>query len=171
MFSVSRFVIALKVLHEITTSTSFLHTPSSFPSGVSKIVATSTATSNPYERESQIFAAAGDDEKEPSAKVDDGSNEETTASSSYDEPTDRFKYKVHALMGDYDPIEGTADDEDQDGNIMKALITFSLSTCLTLSERFLPTMKPTKGTAIASKPSSMVPPETMPSNVRLYPGE
>lgn len=38
--------------------------------------------------------------------------------------TDRFKYKVHALMGDYDPTEGVADDEDQDGNIMKALITF-----------------------------------------------
>jgi len=38
--------------------------------------------------------------------------------------TDRFKYKVHALMGDYDPTEGVADDEDQDGNIMKALLTF-----------------------------------------------
>ena len=38
--------------------------------------------------------------------------------------TDRFKYKVHALMGDYDPTEGVADDEDQDGNIMKALVTF-----------------------------------------------
>ena len=38
--------------------------------------------------------------------------------------TDRFKYKVHALMGDYDPTEGMVDDEGQDGNIMKALLTF-----------------------------------------------
>jgi len=39
--------------------------------------------------------------------------------------TDRFKYKVHALMGDYDPpTEGAADDEDQDGNIMRALVDF-----------------------------------------------
>ena len=47
-------------------------------------------------------------------RIDDGGND----------MTDRFKYKVHALMGDYDPTEGMVDDEDQDGNIMKALITF-----------------------------------------------
>ena len=40
------------------------------------------------------------------------------------EMTDRFKYKVHALMGDYDPTEGMVDDESQDGNIMKALLKF-----------------------------------------------
>jgi len=40
--------------------------------------------------------------------------------------TDRFKHKVHALMGDYDPAEGMADDENQDGNIMRALITFPM---------------------------------------------
>jgi putative lipoic acid-binding regulatory protein len=38
--------------------------------------------------------------------------------------SDRFNYKVHALMGDYDPTEGMPDNEDQDGNIMKALLTF-----------------------------------------------
>lgn len=47
-------------------------------------------------------------------KIDDGGSN----------MTDRFKYKVHALMGDYDPTEGMTDDEDQDGNIMKALLTF-----------------------------------------------
>jgi hypothetical protein len=31
--------------------------------------------------------------------------------------TDRFKYKVHALMGDYTPQDG-ADDERQEGNIL-----------------------------------------------------
>jgi hypothetical protein len=31
--------------------------------------------------------------------------------------TDRFKYKVHALMGDYNPQDGV-DNERQDGNIL-----------------------------------------------------
>ena len=37
--------------------------------------------------------------------------------------TDRFKYKVNALMGTYDPKVG-ADDEFQFGNIMSALLNF-----------------------------------------------
>ena len=73
------------------------------------------------------FAAANDD-----ADIDTGSDgesnddEEVVSTVRYkdDGMTDRFKYKVHALMGDYDPTEGMVDNEDQDGNIMKALITF-----------------------------------------------
>jgi len=38
--------------------------------------------------------------------------------------TDRFKYKVHALMGSFDPPEGTIDDETQDGNILGAMLQF-----------------------------------------------
>mmetsp|Transcript_18934 Transcript_18934/g.35320 ORF Transcript_18934/g.35320 Transcript_18934/m.35320 type:complete len:185 (-) Transcript_18934:1147-1701(-) len=38
--------------------------------------------------------------------------------------TDRFKYKVHALMGSYDPAEGVVDDERQEGNILNAMMTF-----------------------------------------------
>ena len=48
----------------------------------------------------------------------------SSSSSEYQEPTDRFKYKVHALMGTYDPAEGEVDDEGQDGNILKAMLTF-----------------------------------------------
>lgn len=38
--------------------------------------------------------------------------------------TDRFKYKVHALMGDYDPPSGAVDDENQTGNIARSLLQF-----------------------------------------------
>jgi hypothetical protein len=42
-----------------------------------------------------------------SVRIDDGGSD----------LTDRFKYKVHALMGTYNPQAGT-DDERQDGNIL-----------------------------------------------------
>uniref|UniRef100_A0A7S2A1P5 Uncharacterized protein n=1 Tax=Trieres chinensis TaxID=1514140 RepID=A0A7S2A1P5_TRICV len=38
--------------------------------------------------------------------------------------TDRFKYKVNALMGTFDPPGGSADDENQNGNILNAMMTF-----------------------------------------------
>ena len=38
--------------------------------------------------------------------------------------TDRFKYKVHALMGTYDLPEGKVDDENQMGNILGAMLNF-----------------------------------------------
>ena len=38
--------------------------------------------------------------------------------------TDRFKYKVHALMGDYDPVDSVRDDEYQNGNILRAFVKF-----------------------------------------------
>ena len=38
--------------------------------------------------------------------------------------TDRFKYKVHALMGTYDLPEGKIDDENQMGNIIGAMLNF-----------------------------------------------
>ena len=38
--------------------------------------------------------------------------------------TDRFKYKVHALMGTYDLPEGKVDDENQTGNILGAMLNF-----------------------------------------------
>ena len=71
------------------------------------------------------FAAANDDIDTESAD-ESNDDEEVVSTVRYkdDGMTDRFKYKVHALMGDYDPTEGMVDNEDQDGNIMKALITF-----------------------------------------------
>jgi putative lipoic acid-binding regulatory protein len=38
--------------------------------------------------------------------------------------TDRFKYKVHALMGTYDPTDGVENNERQNGNILNAMMTF-----------------------------------------------
>ena len=52
--------------------------------------------------------------KSTSVKIDDGGSD----------LTDRFKYKVHALMGDYDPVAGQVDDENQEGNILSALVNF-----------------------------------------------
>lgn len=40
--------------------------------------------------------------------------------------TDRFKYKVNALMGNFDPVEGVPNDERADGNILNAILTFPL---------------------------------------------
>lgn len=72
-------------------------------------------------------AAANDDiNNERDDESNDDNDEKLVQTVRYkdDGMTDRFKYKVHALMGDYDPTEGMVDNEDQDGNIMKALITF-----------------------------------------------
>jgi putative lipoic acid-binding regulatory protein len=41
--------------------------------------------------------------------------------------TDRFKYKVHALMGDFDPLSADSDNEYTDGNILNALLQFPTS--------------------------------------------
>jgi putative lipoic acid-binding regulatory protein len=38
--------------------------------------------------------------------------------------TDRFKYKVHALMGTYDAPSGVVDDENQMGNILDKMLQF-----------------------------------------------
>lgn len=48
-------------------------------------------------------------------KIDDGGSD----------LTDRFKYKVNALMGTFDPANGD-DDERQDGNILNAMLTFPI---------------------------------------------
>mmetsp|Transcript_10728 Transcript_10728/g.23768 ORF Transcript_10728/g.23768 Transcript_10728/m.23768 type:complete len:199 (+) Transcript_10728:177-773(+) len=61
------------------------------------------------------LAAVNDDESTISTvTIDDGGSD----------LTDRFKYKVHALMGTYDPVPGAVDDENQAGNIIGALLEF-----------------------------------------------
>ena len=50
----------------------------------------------------------------PLVKIDDGGSD----------LNDRFKYKVHALMGSFDPVGGAPDDENQNGNILNAMLTF-----------------------------------------------
>ena len=49
-------------------------------------------------------------------KVDDGGSD----------LTDRFKYKVNALMGVFDPEEGKVDDERAEGNILNAMLKFPI---------------------------------------------
>ena len=47
-------------------------------------------------------------------KIDDGGSD----------LTDRFKYKVNALMGTFDPPNSDLDDEHQNGNILNAMLFF-----------------------------------------------
>jgi hypothetical protein len=60
--------------------------------------------------------------KSSTVKMDDGGSD----------LTDRFKYKVHALMGDYNPKDGVADDERQDGHIFNGEKT-AYSFCMYVS--------------------------------------
>lgn len=77
---------------------------------------------------------ADDGSKYSSDRNDDssGSQEEQAieASVRYDDGgsnlTDRFKYKVNALMGNFDPVEGVVDDERADGNILNAILEFPI---------------------------------------------
>jgi len=41
-----------------------------------------------------------------------------------DNLTDRFKYKVHALMGNFDPPVAEQDNERENGNILNAMLKF-----------------------------------------------
>jgi len=68
------------------------------------------------ENETTDAAAAADETmiSPSSVTIDDGGSD----------LTDRFKYKVHALMGTYDLPEGKVDDENQMGNILGAMLTF-----------------------------------------------
>lgn len=62
------------------------------------------------------FQEDGDNTEEiarATVKIDDGGSN----------LTDRFKYKVNALMGTFDPQNGK-DDERQDGNILNAMLNF-----------------------------------------------
>ena len=61
---------------------------------------------------------AGDDEgpifSEATVKIDDGGSD----------LNDRFKYKVNALMGTYDPQNTEIDNESHNGNILNAMLNF-----------------------------------------------
>jgi len=49
--------------------------------------------------------------------------------------TDRFKYKVNALMGQYDPVQSDNDTENNDGNILAALLQFPTTYSFTIVGR------------------------------------
>jgi cytoskeletal protein RodZ len=63
--------------------------------------------------------------REITPSLSSSSSSSSPSSSLFDDDlTDRFKYKVHALMGAFDPPDGTNDHERQDGNILNAMLTF-----------------------------------------------
>lgn len=56
--------------------------------------------------------------------TDSATTETMISPASLSDLEDRFKYKVHALMGTYDLPEGKVDDEKQTGNILGAMLDF-----------------------------------------------
>jgi putative lipoic acid-binding regulatory protein len=66
------------------------------------------------QKDSQEEEEEGPVFSEATVKIDDGGSD----------LTDRFKYKVNALMGTYDPQSGDMDNEQQDGNILNAMLNF-----------------------------------------------
>ncbi|VEU35520.1 unnamed protein product [Pseudo-nitzschia multistriata] len=135
MLSSTRSIVASKLLLQLLvgwkmeSSVAFVPTTrlvstraGEIPATTSKQLATDSAGDAPE------FGGAPDNEKESSSNDDSPSYEMGTVkvNDGGSDLTDRFKYKVHALMGDFDPVEGTANDETQDGNIMSALVKFPM---------------------------------------------
>ena len=50
-----------------------------------------------------------------------------SGSSSVDDLSNRFKYKVQALMGAFDPADATVDNENRNGNILNAMLLFPVT--------------------------------------------
>eukprot|EP00970_Alexandrium_tamarense_P013782 scaffold3686_cov193-Alexandrium_tamarense.AAC.10 len=73
-------------------------------------------------------------------KIDDGGSD----------LTDRFKYKVHALMGTYDPPAGSTDDENQTANIIGALLEFPTEYTFTVVGKASNEVDGTAGDAYAT---------------------
>jgi putative lipoic acid-binding regulatory protein len=63
-----------------------------------------------------------------SGNGDDGNDAHNNSSSptteTWEDLPERFKYQVQALMGNFDPVDPTVDDERQNGNILRALLPF-----------------------------------------------
>jgi len=83
----------------------------------------------PIQRQQIRMTAADDDinanADEATTTGDDGTtNEPEDIFKDDNDLTNRFKYKVNALMGSYDPLQSDADTEQTDGNILNALLQF-----------------------------------------------
>lgn len=90
----------------------------------------SLSSTQRYQSESCLYSSAQSDNDDSSSPQDDAANEiepvyETVIKmdDGGSDLTDRFKYKVNALMGVFDPQTGV-DDEHQSGNIVNALLKF-----------------------------------------------
>lgn len=79
-----------------------------------EVSALKSSQSPPEEGSSEQIKDEGDEcLPETTVRIDDGGSD----------LTDRFKHKVNALMGTYDPVGGP-DDETQNGNILNAMLNF-----------------------------------------------
>ena len=109
----------------IPESIGFVH--NSLPS-IARKKALELTSSIPKSTKTRCVELSATNDSDTKDVDEDGGEDEveevTTVRYKDDGMTDRFKYKVHALMGDYDPSEGMVDNEDQDGKILKALVTF-----------------------------------------------
>lgn len=130
-----KLLLQLLVGWKIEESTAFIHTPlvqgKEIPTAHRKSIATVTPIdSRRFATDSEDDAMDSQDNKEDDTTEPSPAFEMDNATVRIDDGgsdmTDRFKYKVHALMGDYDPTDGVVDNENQDGNIMRALMTFPM---------------------------------------------
>eukprot|EP00555_Chaetoceros_dichaeta_P001698 CAMPEP_0198279700 /NCGR_PEP_ID=MMETSP1447-20131203/67070_1 /TAXON_ID=420782 /ORGANISM="Chaetoceros dichaeta, Strain CCMP1751" /LENGTH=253 /DNA_ID=CAMNT_0043974905 /DNA_START=119 /DNA_END=881 /DNA_ORIENTATION=+ len=71
-------------------------------------------------------ADANADANDEATTTGDGATTNEPEDLNYDgnDLTNRFKYKVNALMGSYDPLQSDTDTEQTDGNIFNALLQF-----------------------------------------------
>lgn len=65
-----------------------------------------------------------DADADPNDKADSKNDGTKDINNDDSDLTNRFKYKVNALMGSYDPVQGDTDTENTDGNILSALLQF-----------------------------------------------
>ena len=161
-----KFLLPLLVCWKVPESIGFAPTPlgtcvSILPTNIVPGTSFQRFASSSEESESDVSTNGNDKEIDGEEQMDASSSLETTTSTLRIDDggsnlTDRFKYKVHALMGDYDPSEGTMDDEDQDGNIMKALITFPTQHVFDVVGRINDETETTNGEDYAQKVKSIV---------------
>mmetsp|Transcript_31016 Transcript_31016/g.36861 ORF Transcript_31016/g.36861 Transcript_31016/m.36861 type:complete len:280 (+) Transcript_31016:58-897(+) len=88
----------------------------------------------PIQKQIQMTAAddananadANADANDEATTTGDGATTNEPEDLNYDgnDLTNRFKYKVNALMGSYDPLQSDTDTEQTDGNIFNALLQF-----------------------------------------------
>jgi putative lipoic acid-binding regulatory protein len=118
------FLSLLLILHKSngflllpSTTTTTTNAGNKWPSSSTTLRNIAQSATNAVDGEDIVDLDGGNEHPIDPSKI-------SSSSSEYQEPTDRFKYKVHALMGTYDPAEGEVDDEGQDGNILKAMLSF-----------------------------------------------
>lgn len=88
-----------------------------------RLYATSSRDGNDYDKQNDGAEIGGETPIAPAV---------VTAGDDHSDLTDRFKYKVHALMGSFDPPPGAVDDENQTGNIIGAMLQFPTTYTFTV---------------------------------------